>query len=205
MLLADPKFVDLVERDYVTFQPGTDQFTGEGLEYLNRYGELLSSYPLINLKITGVADPESDVAILQEQLNKAEQIRVDVENQKRTLEWQKKQELERMKLEIWAEAEDSIDEVDIPVSNDGFVPVTPKPVKVTNESLNELALLRQQAVVDYLIERLSVAPERLVQPENNSAGGIVSGGDSPRAVISLTDGYGIADEEQETVSSEASP
>ena len=205
LLLAAPKFVDLVEKDYVTFQPGTDQFTGEGLEYLNRYGELLSSYPLINLKITGVADPESDVAILQEQLNKAEQIRVDVENQKRTLEWQKKQELERMKLEIWAEAEDSIDEVDIPVSNDGFVPVTPKPVQVTNESLNELALLRQQAVVDYLIETLSVAPERLVQSQNSSAGGIVSGGDSPRAVISLTDGYGPADEGQEPVSSEASP
>ena len=152
-----------------------------------------------------MADPESDVAILQEQLNKAEQIRADVENQKRALEWQKKQELERMKLEIWAEAEDSIDEVDIPVSNDGFVPVTPKPVQVTNESLNELALLRQQAVVDYLIETLSVAPERLVQSQTRSAGGIVSGGDSPRAVISLTDGFGSADEEQEPGSSEASP
>ena len=71
--------------------------------------------------------------------------------------------------------------------------------------MNELALLRQQAVVDYLIETLSVAPERLVQSQNSSAGGIVSGGDSPRAVISLTDGYGSDDEEQEAVSSEASP
>ena len=203
LLLAGPKFVDLVEKDFVTFQPGTDQFTGEGLEHLNRYGELLSTYPLINLKITGVADPESDVALLQEKLDKAEQIRVDVENEKRALEWQKKQELEKMKLQIWAEAEGTIDEVDIPVANDGFVPVSPQPVKVTNEDLNELALLRQQAVADYLIETLSIAPERLVQSQSDS--GIVSGGDTPRAVVSLTDGYAIEEENKEQPGLESSP
>ncbi|RZW19240.1 MAG: DUF748 domain-containing protein, partial [Desulfobulbaceae bacterium] len=196
LLLADSKFVDLVEKDFVSFQPGTDQFTGDGLEYLNRYGELLSTYPLVNLKITGVADPEGDVAILREQLEKAEQIRVDVENQKRALEWQKKQELERMRLEIWAEEEDSIDEVDIPVANDSFVPVSPQPVKVTNEVLNELARQRQQAVADYLIETLSIAPERLIQAETEG-GGIVSGGDSPKAVISLTDGYSKTEESED--------
>ena len=191
LLLADPKFVDLVEKDFVTFLPGTDQFTGEGLEHLNRYGELLSTYPLINLKITGIADPEGDVAVLREQLEKAEQIRVEAENQKRSLEWQNKQELERMRLEIWAEEEESIDEFDIPVADDSFVPVSPQPVKVTNEVLNELATRRQQAVADYLIESLSIAPERVSQAETEG-GGIVSGGDSPKAVISLTDGFSQA-------------
>ena len=192
LLLADPKFVDLVEKDFVTFQPGTDQFTGEGLEHLNRYGELLSTYPLINLKITGVADPEGDVTVLREQLEKAEQIRVDVENQKRSLEWQKKQELERMRLQIWEEDKADIDEVDIPVTNDSFIPVSPQPVKVTNKVLNELAQKRQQAVADYLIETLSIVPERLIQAKTEG-GGIVSGGDSPKAVISLTDGYSRAE------------
>lgn len=188
MLLADPKFVDLAEKNYVTFLPGSDQFTGEGLEHLNRYGELLSAYPLINLKITGLADPERDVGTLMEELKKAEQVRVNVENQKRALEWEKKQQLERMKLQIWADAEDTIDEVDIPVADDGFVPVSPRPVQVTNEVLNELAVQRQQAVADYLIEQLSVDPDRLAQAPTDRKG-IVSGGDSPRAVISLTDGY----------------
>ncbi len=189
LLLADPKFVDLAEKDYVTFLPGSDQFTGEGLEHLNRYGELLSEYPLINLKITGLADPESDVEVLLEKLKKAEEMRVQVENQKRLLEWQKKQELDKMKLQIWADAEGVINEEDIPVTDEGFVPVSAQPVKVTNADLNQLAMDRQQAVIDHLIEQLSIAPERLVQAQNNS-GGIVGGGDSPRAVISLTDGYG---------------
>jgi|GEM_PF-666922 len=188
LLLADPKFVDLVEKDFIAFQPGTDQFTGESFEQLNRYGELLSTYPLINLKITGLADPESDVALLMEELKKVEQIRVDVENEKRALEWQKKQELEKMRLRIWADVEGTIDEADIPVTDDGFVPVSPQSVQVTNQVLNELAMKRQQAVVEYLIEQLSIAPERLVQAQNDNKG-IISGGDSPRAVISLTDGY----------------
>jgi hypothetical protein len=98
-----------------------------------------------------------------------------------------------MRLEIWADEEETVDEVDIPVTNDSFVPVVAQPVKVTNEILNELATKRQQAVADYLIETLSIAQERLTQAETEG-GSIVSGGDSPKAVISLIDGYSRAEE-----------
>ncbi len=72
----------------------------------------MSAYPLIDLQITGLADPESDVAELQQELEKAEQIRVEVENRKRELEWQKKQELELMKLEDLAGIEPGRDRRD---------------------------------------------------------------------------------------------
>ena len=188
LLLADPKFVDLAEKDSVTFQPGTDQFTVEGIEQLNRYGELLAAYPLIDLKISGLSDPEKDVEVLLDALKKAEQVRVDVENRKRALEWEKKQELERMKLDIWPQSEDEISESDIPVVEDQFKPISPQPVQVTNRELNELGLRREQAVVEYLVEQLSIDPDRLIITSENKQG-IVSGGDAPKAVIRLTDGY----------------
>jgi len=198
LLLADPKFANLVEKEFVAFVPGTDQFTAESFAQLNRYGELLAAYPLINLTISGQADPESDVAKLQEDLEKAEQIRVDVENEKRSLEWQQKQELEQKRLEILAENEGEVSEFDVPVVEDQFQPVSPNPVQVTNEVLHELALQREQAVIEYLIEQLSVDPRRLIRKQSN-AKGIVSGGDTPRAVIGLTDGYAAQarDEEEE--------
>ncbi|MGA7277400.1 MAG: DUF748 domain-containing protein, partial [Desulfocapsaceae bacterium] len=204
LLLADPEFVDLAEKNFVTFLPGTDQFTGESFERLNRYAELLSAYPLIDLQITGLADPESDVAELQQELEKAERIRVEVENQKRELEWQKKQEMELMKLKIWQESgQGEIDETDIEVTDDKFIPATPRPVQVSNDVLTDLGLRREQAVIDHLIEQLSVAPERLRQAEagNNN---IIRGGASPRAVISLKDGYArLAEESDEAADNDA--
>ncbi|MEJ2058058.1 MAG: DUF748 domain-containing protein, partial [Desulfofustis sp.] len=188
LLLADPDFGDLIEKDYVTFVPGSDEFTGEALERLGRYGELLNTYPLINLKITGRADPESDVEALLEKLQRAEQLRVDAENQKRRKAWQEEQELERMRLEMLMETQGQIDETDLPVDQPPFEPLLPQPVQVSGTALNELAQKRQQAVVDYLVEKLSIDPDRLVQaPITN--GGIISGADSPRALITLTDGY----------------
>jgi hypothetical protein len=58
-------------------------------------------------------------------------------------------------------------------------------------------------VADYLIETLSIAPERLIQAEKE-VGGIVSGGDSPKAVISLTDGYSRPQETEEQDEQESS-
>ncbi len=202
LLLADPEFVDLADRDFVTFLPGTDQFTGETVERLNRFGELLSTYPLVNLKITGLADPESDVEVLLEELKKAELLRVDLENQKRKLEFQQKLELEKMRLQIWNEAAGTINETDIPVIDDQFVPLSPQPVQVTSTALSELATRRQQAVIDYLTGQLAVDPGRLVQPAPGNSG-IISAADSPRALIGLTDGYTSLREEDSPDNSEA--
>ncbi len=188
LLLADPDFSDLIENDYVTFVPGSADFTGEALERLSRYAELLSTYPLINLKITGRADPEGDVEVLLEELKKAEQQRVDAENERRKEQWLKEQELERMRQDLLSETDGTIDETDLSTDEPTFQPVLPKPVQVSSESLNELAQRRQQAVIDYLVDQLSVDPARLIQPyiENQ---GIINGADSPRALITLTDGY----------------
>ena len=94
-----------------------------------------------------------------------------------------------MRLQIWEESgQGEINEVDIPVSNDAFAPVSPKSVQVTNKVLNELALRREQAVIDHLVEQLSIAPDRLVHRESDNLG-IVRADDSPRVVFRLTDGY----------------
>ncbi len=188
LLLADPAFADLIEQDYITFVPGSDEFTGAALERLNRYGELLSAYPLVNLKIAGRADPESDVEALLEELRTAEQVRVDAENLRREKAWLEEQELERMRLEMLMETEGQIDETDLPIDQPAFQPLLPEPVQVSNTALNELAEQRQQAVIDYLVERLSIDPGRLVQARRENSG-IISGADSPRALITLTDGY----------------
>jgi hypothetical protein len=74
---------------------------------------------------------------------------------------------------------------------------------VSNDVLTDLGLRREQAVIDHLIEQLSVAPERLHLAEARNKN-IIRGGASPRAVISLKDGYArLAEDSDEAADNDA--
>ncbi|BDD86872.1 DUF748 domain-containing protein [Desulfofustis limnaeus] len=159
LLLADEAFKDLVEQQFVIFQPGTAVITGAGLERLNRYSELLAAHPLIALKLAGHADLQADAPVLLAELTRKEQQRVEEENRKRAEQWQRQQE-EKQAAAAQAADPQKVQETDIKPEEEQFVPLAPLPVKVSREMLADLAGKRAQAALTHLVEKLDVDPRR---------------------------------------------
>jgi hypothetical protein len=188
MLVAGPDFKDLIEQQYVSFQPGTDRLTGESMERLGRYSQFLAAHPLIALHIAGLSDVQVDSPVLKSDLMQAEQARVDTENKKRADEWHKKQMAkEKARKALLKSQQNSILETDL-TKADTFVPLKPRPVTVTNRMLRDLALQRERTVQTYLTEQLSIGPDRIkVNPADTKR--IKNDGSSARVLIGLTDQF----------------
>lgn len=191
MLVAGPDFRDLVEQQFVSFLPGTDEMTGESMERLGRYSQFLAAHPLVNLEVSGYSDQMADAPVLKAELEKAEQKRVDQENSQRAAAWHKQQlAKEKARKEKLKAQNRPILETDL-TNNDTFVPLKPRPVAVTSKMLKELAENREKAVLDYLTQQLSVAPARVESgPLENRR--IRNDGTSTRAIIKLADRFEIA-------------
>jgi hypothetical protein len=85
LLLLDYQFKDLQGKDFIPFEPGSNQIDTAGLLTLARYAELLENRPGIGLIITGMADWKIDHDVLLALLKTQEQQRTDTENEKRDL------------------------------------------------------------------------------------------------------------------------
>ncbi len=160
LLVVDQTFKDLVEQQYVTFQPGTTILTGAGVERLNRYGELLAAHPLIGLRVLGYADTLADSPVLLDELARQEQQRIDAENRQRADDWRREQEARQAARRQQLEQGVVIQETDLEPDEE-FVPLVPEAVVVSDDMLAGLITGREQAVRDYLVEQLSVAAARV--------------------------------------------
>ena len=84
-LLLNHQFKDLQGKDFIPFEPGSNQIDTAGLLTLARYAELLEKHPGLGLIITGMADWKIDHDVLLTNLKTREQQRTGAENEKRTL------------------------------------------------------------------------------------------------------------------------
>ena len=190
MLIAGDAFSDLVTQQFISFRPGTAEITGEGIERLNRFGEFLAHYPLTKLTIKGYADTSIDTPALYEKLSGMEQERIDQENNKRRAEWQKlkdaEDELSRGKP---APASTQIQETDLPITQiEPFVPLAPKTIKVTNSKLNDLAAKREQIVLNFFTDQLSLKENR-IEKSHSKRNVIQKDGNHARVLIQVSDLY----------------
>ncbi len=189
LLLADQEFKDLIERQDVSFQPGTTQLTGAGRELLNRYSELLAAHPLIGLQLTGFADRSVDVPVLIEELSLQEQRRVDEENRRLAEEWQRTQEEKQAaRRGQQADPDRPIQETDIEPTDEPFIPLAPRPVSVHDNMLTRLAADREQTVLTYLLDELGIDPAR-VTPSDSESRRIVEDGTGAKVNLRVIDTF----------------
>ena len=193
MLIAGDSFKDLVGTEFTEFIPGTAEMTGQSLERLNRYNELLSSHPLIKLRLTGYADDTMDTPAILKQLMEVEAKRAEEENKKRETEWQKEKDaLEKLRRQQREAQGGTIVESDIPIEPlKPFTPVLPKSVTVSRGTLQDLAAQRAYVVADYLRQSLSI-PEDRIEITDNQRDWLKNDGSHTRVTIGITDMYGSA-------------
>jgi len=189
LLLASEEFKDLVEQQYITFQPGSAELSSHSVEHLGRYSEFLAGHPLVKLQITGLADQERDAAALLTTLREEEAVRNQEENKKRKQEWQTLKDAEQARLEeqLRQQQGSQIKEVDISHSKiPPFVSTPPRTVTVTDSMLKNLALEREDAVLNFLTTNLGLSATRL-ERDKASRTKIVSNDAGNRVLLQLSD------------------
>ena len=155
-LLLEQNFADLHDNNLVLFHPGSDTLSATGKETLIRYAELLTLHPELGISITGMADGKTDREVIVKAREEKEQQRVDDENKRREEEYRKQQHPP-------APAPDSTlqEEAITTEELNGFVPLLPDPVHVSDEELLDLARERTLVIYDFCIDTLGVAPNRI--------------------------------------------
>ena len=191
LLVSGPDFKDLVDATFVSFAPGSDYLSPESIEQLNRYGQFLATHPLINLQITGFSDQAVDTAVLKSELMAIEKKRINEDNRARALEFKKKQAAEEAMRTQKALAKgakgSAIQESDL-APKDVFVPAAPRMVVVTKKMLSGLAEKREQTVINYFTQKLSLLADRVING-SQSTRRVKNEGNFARALIVLTDGF----------------
>jgi outer membrane protein OmpA-like peptidoglycan-associated protein len=156
-LLLDRRFKDLQDKEFISFQPGSNKIDKSGRETLTRYAELLNEHPGLRLLITGMADEKKDRPVLLKAQKELEQQRIDKVNDRGLVEYRKKQR------EMSAvQPGNTLKEEDIPKEDlAGYTPLLPNPVHISDDELLELAKERSLIVYDYCAHSLDITPQRL--------------------------------------------
>lgn len=166
LLLTNGEFSDLIDNEFIAFNPGEFILSAKGRKTLNRYSALLIAHPNIKLSLSGGIYPGPDREGLYRQLEINETLRVERRNEKLFAKWQdKKEEYEAQVSNNQNNAllEGGISENDIPAKVlAGFRPLIPEPVVVDNEMLFDLAEERLEIVKRHITTQLSLAKGRIV-------------------------------------------
>ncbi|MDK9709181.1 MAG: DUF748 domain-containing protein [Desulforhopalus sp.] len=165
LLLLSGDYADLLGNELAEFEPGQAELTPKAREVLARYAELLNTHPRLGLEFSGGVDKVIDGPAVKEQLEAAEQKRVDIENQKRYEAWQEEKVLFEQKvaeLQKKQAVKGKIAENNIPPAVlKNFIPLQPKQITVDEATLLDLAKKRGQLLYQFLTEQLAIQPERL--------------------------------------------
>ncbi len=165
LLLASDNFSDLIGREYAEFHPGQILLTEEGQQSLARFSNLMSAYPNIGMTITGSADTVIDAEAMKIELENAEELRVTAENLNRTAELeQATAEYLRQAAEKHQVTDTTSAIVELQIPNEiysRYAPITPQQVVIDNTMLKNLASMREKVIINFLIENLQLAPERI--------------------------------------------
>lgn len=163
-LLLDNRFKDLQGHNLVSFPAGSTTLNGEAKKSLARYAELLQAHPRLALLLSGVADTKEDREQLLERRIVLEQQRVDTINRVALAEFQKKQ-----RATVPPVQNDRIQEQDLVKEElNGYKPVVPRIMQIDDTILLALARKRSQIALDYLINKLNIAPERVSRKDRGS-------------------------------------
>lgn len=165
LLLISGDFSDLLGNEFAEFEPGQPELTPKAREVLARYAEILNTHPRLGLELSGGVDKAIDAPAVKEQLETAEQKRVEAENQKRYEIWQQEKVVFEQKvaeLQKKQATKGKIAESNIPpaVLKD-FIPLQPRQVTVDEAILLDLAKKRSQFLYQYLTEHHALQPDRL--------------------------------------------
>jgi hypothetical protein len=158
-LLLDSSFKDIQEQSRVLFQPGSYLLNSEAKHILSRYAKLLKDHPRLHLSVTGMADTDSDRAILLQKKEDQEQQRVDTINRIALAEYKKRQQVAAP-----LPSDQGITEENIPKKElMGYQPVLPRTLEVEDKVLLSLAEERRLMVYDSLSHSLNISPKRIIQ------------------------------------------
>lgn len=165
LLLAKGDFSDLIDNEFIDFNPGQFMLSNKGRETLTRYGALLVAHPNIKLSLSGGLYLEPDKKSLYAQLKKDESVRIEKINKELFGRWQKNKEEYETQV---SDAQNStlpkgeISESNIPTKVlAGFRPLLPEPVVVHNEMLFDLAEKRLDIVKKLFMTQFSLAEGRV--------------------------------------------
>ncbi len=147
LLLVEP-FNSLEANQTISFDPGTAELSGESENVLTNYAMLLQNHPRLMLKLQPTVQRSADTIALREILTEREDERVRKENERLLQEWQQQQ----LNTVIPANPDNSIAVEDIPTEQlVEFTPITSKPIVVTEDMLEELAIERADKVRNFIL------------------------------------------------------
>ena len=165
LLLTNETFSRLAIDDTPDFVDGTSTLSEKGKAKLTLYRDLLVAHPRIRLMITGMADMTADRKALLDKLQEAEARRVEKENLRRSQEWQKLQNQPQRS----GQQKEGITEKDIPPEELAkYAPITPRPVTVPDQTIQELAEQRTLAAYEFFISDLGVGKDRIQKQTGNA-------------------------------------
>lgn len=166
LLLATGDFSDLIGEEYVEFTPGQILMTDKGQQSLARFSSLLSSHPQIGITLTGCADTAIDGEAMKKELENAEELRVAEENLRRSgaLEKATEEYLLQVAEKRKAAGKTTTTIIEEKIPKDlykRYAPIKPEKVVIDKSMLKNLATERERVIVEFLTEKLQLAPERI--------------------------------------------
>jgi hypothetical protein len=162
LLLTHENFSGLAVDVAADFIDGESILSDKGKAKLTLYRDLAVAHPRLKLVITGLADMDLDKKAIQEKLQEAEGKRVAKENLRRSQEWQKLQGQKPPQQQ--GQHKGSITERDIPPEELArYAPISPNPVSVPEQAIDELARQRANTAYAFLTTQLGLSPDRVVK------------------------------------------
>ena len=156
--------------DHISFAPGS--FTLEDPEGLSGYRELLGKRPFLRLRLQPSVNEELDAAALQAALQREADLKREEENRGRALEKMKREEREIQRLAAIREGKGTVEteEIDPEELARDLEPLPHVRVEVPAAMVRELKKNRALAVHDYLVNQLSVEPDRIIIADRDGKG-----------------------------------
>ena len=162
LLLTHENFSGLAVDVAPDFIDGESVLSDKGKAKLTLYRDLVVAHPRLKLVITGLADMDLDKKAIQEKLQEAEEKRVAKENLRRSQEWQRLQGQKPPQQQ--GQHKTAIVERDIPAEELArFAPLSPNPVTVPEQAINELARQRSNTAYAFLTTQLGLGPDRVAK------------------------------------------
>ncbi len=170
LLLAKGNFTDLIDNEFVEFEPGKPVMSRKGIETVDRFSAFLAANPNTGLLLSGYYDHSVDAAAMKTAMETVESERVAAENKSSLEKWQAQKKAYTKLFEQKKEAslsEGKIAEQDIPDKFlQEFIPALPQQVTVDKSMLEDLADKRVGIVYLYFTDQLTIEQKRVTIVES---------------------------------------
>lgn len=166
-LLLPEEYASLRQDNTLAFQPGEAALSSTAEATLDLCALLIEDYPLLRLILHSIVSQSEDRSALQARLEEDEQKRVQQENEKLLRQWTERDSAQSPPLPAEGEiVENEIVEDEL----QAFVPISARPVIVTEAMLRELGRERAERAYAYLTEKHDVAQKNITLDDETQIG-----------------------------------